>query len=212
MKILVIEDDQRIARNLKKGLEMHAYVVDLAFDGLEGYDFAVSEEYDLIVLDLMLPKMDGIKVCEKLRAENVTTPVLMLTAKTTVEDRVAGLDTGADDYLGKPFAFNELLARVKALGRRPRANLVQKLSVADLTLNPTTYAAERAGVAIQLSKKEFALLEFLMRHPGQVFSKEQLVERVWEFDADVLTNTTQVYISYLRDKIDRAFPARPQLI
>lgn len=212
MKILLVEDDEHIAKNIKKGLENKSHVVDLAFNGEEGYDFAVGEEYDLIILDRLMPKMDGIEVCRKLRSEDNSTPILMLTAKTLVEDRVEGLDIGADDYLGKPFAFEELLARVKALGRRPKTGLVNQLCIDDLSLDLNTYQVERGGQPIVLSKKEFTLLEFFMRHPGKVFTKEQLTEEVWEFDADILPNTVQVYIGYLRNKIDRPFPNRPDLI
>jgi len=212
MKILVVEDDRHIADNIKKGLEIKSHVVDAVYDGEEGYDFAVAEDYDLIILDRMLPGLDGLEICRGLRKEKITTPILMLTAKTMVEDRVDGLDSGADDYLGKPFAFEELLARVKAISRRPKSKLVTELKVADLTLNPETYEVKRSGRNIKLSKKEFALLEFLMRNAGQIFSKEKLIERVWDIDADVLSNTAQVYIGYLRDKIDRPFPAKPSLI
>lgn len=212
MKILIVEDDKHIAKNIIKGLEMKSHVVDVAYDGEEGYDFAAVEDYDLIILDRMLPKMDGLELCQQLRDENITTPILMLTAKTMVEDRVEGLDSGADDYLCKPFAFEELLARIKALGRRPKDNLVSILKTGDLTLDTVTYEVKRAGKKIQLSKKEFALLEFFMRHPGKVFSKEQITERVWEFESDVLPNTAQVYIGYLRNKIDRPFPNKSPLI
>ncbi|NMC35571.1 response regulator transcription factor [Candidatus Beckwithbacteria bacterium] len=212
MKLLVIEDEQRIATYIKKGLEMKSYVVDVAYDGEEGYDFAIGEAYDLIILDRMLPKMDGLTLCKKLRAEKIHTPVLMLTAKTEVNDRVEGLDAGADDYLGKPFAFVELLARIRALTRRPKKQDAEVLQAQDLTLNTVSYEVKRGEKTIELSKKEFALLEFLLRNKGQVFDKDKLVEQVWSYDSDVLANTAQVYIGYLRDKIDKAFPQKPEII
>lgn len=212
MKILVIEDDNHIAKNIKKGLEMKSHIVDVSLDGEEGYDFAQSEDYDVIILDRMLPGMDGMKVCAKLREDGVTTPILMLTAKTTIDDRVDGLNIGADDYLGKPFAFEELLARINALARRPSEKVQTTLQVGDLTLDPSTYEVKRGGTVLDLSKKEYALLEFLMRNKGMVFTKEQLTDRVWEFESDVLPNTAQVYIGYLRNKVDRAFPKKKELI
>ncbi|MFZ5437999.1 MAG: response regulator transcription factor [Patescibacteria group bacterium] len=212
MKILVIEDEQKIAASIKKGLELKANIVDVAHDGLAGLDFALNETYDVIILDRMLPDLDGIQVCQRLRREGNHTPVLLLTAKIELSDRVDGLDAGADDYLGKPFAFVELLARVKALARRPSRLVSTKLSVDNLVLDTKNYEVVRAGEIINLSKKEFALLEFLMKNEGSVFTKEQLTERVWEFASDVLPNTAQVYLGYLRNKIDRAFPTEKQLI
>lgn len=212
MKLLVVEDDHRILANLKKGLELHHHVVDTADDGLKGLDLASSEDYDVIVLDRMLPGMDGVAVCQQLRQQKKVTPILMLTAKTLVNDRVEGLDAGADDYLGKPFAFSELLARIRALGRRPQTEPTQKLHVDSLELDPNTVSVTRNHQPVQLSKTEYSLLEFLMKHPGQVFSADQLVERVWEFESDILPNTVQVYIGYLRQKIDKAFPKEKKLI
>lgn len=212
MKILVIEDEQHIADYLKKGLELKAHVVDLAYNGLEGFDLASNEEYDVIILDRMLPELDGIQVCQKLREEKNMTPILMLTAKTEVTDRVDGLDAGADDYLGKPFAFVELLARIKALARRPKNVIGTKLTEDNLTLDTKNYEVVRAGEIINLSKKEFSLLEFLMRNSRQVLTKEQLTERVWNYESDVLPNTAQVYLGYLRTKIDKNFPKEKQLI
>lgn len=212
MKILVIEDEQRIARYIKKGLELKSHVVDVAYDGQSGYDLASDSSYDIIILDRMLPKIEGIQVCSMLRADQINTPILMLTAKNQLDDRVAGLNAGADDYLGKPFAFVELLARINALARRPKQAVSQTLTIADLSLNPITYSVSRDKKTIHLSKKEFALLEFLMRHQGQVFSPEQLTEQVWNYDSDVLPNTAQVYMGYLRKKIDKAFKNVPPLI
>ena len=205
MKILVVEDEHRIATYIKKGLELKSHVVDLANDGEVGYDLASSEKYDVIILDRMLPKLDGVAVIKQLREENNHVPILLLTAKTQVEDRVEGLEAGADDYLGKPFAFAELLARVRALGRRPKARESAILKVADLTIDTTNFEVSRAKQPINLSKKEFALLEFLARHKGQVLTVDQITQQVWEYDSDVLPNTAQVYIGYLRKKIDQPF-------
>jgi DNA-binding response OmpR family regulator len=212
MKILLVEDEPHIAQNIKKGLEIKSYVVDVVYEGQKGLDFALAEDYDVIILDWMLPGMSGQKIAKELRKAGNSTPILMLTAKTTINSRVQGLDSGADDYLGKPFAFKELLARIRALSRRGQKPVQTDLLVGDLTLEPTNYQVKRAGHEIHLSKQEFALLEFLMRHPGQVFSKEELLEKVWSFDSDILPNTVQVYIGYLRNKIDKPFPKLPALI
>ncbi|MEA2056843.1 MAG: response regulator transcription factor [Patescibacteria group bacterium] len=212
MKILLIEDDHQIAAYIKKGLELKSYVVDVVYDGEQGLDFALAEKYDLIILDRMLPKMDGLQLCQNLRQENNHTPVLMLTARAEVSDKVEGLNVGADDYLTKPFAFIELLARIKALTRRPKNLNTDKLTIDSLTLDTQSFQATRAGEIIKLSSKEFALLDFLMRHKGQPMSAAQLTERVWEYDSDVLPNTAQVYISHLRKKIDSAFPNEKPLI
>ena len=213
MRILVVEDEHKIANSIKKGLEQETYAVDVAYGGEEGFDLASSEEYDIIILDLMLPGLDGLTICKKLRREeNIHTPILILTAKGEVEDKVKGLNSGADDYLPKPFAFSELLARVKALARRPKQVLESSLTVEDLTLNTLSYQVNRSGKNIELSKKEYALLEYLMRHSGKVLSKDQIINNVWDYDADVLPNTVEVYIGYLRNKIDKPFPKSPQLI
>jgi len=203
MRILVVEDEHKIATSLKKGLEQESYAVDLAFTGPDGYDLASSETYDLIILDLMLPEMSGIKICKKLREENNHTPVLMLTAKGQTSDKVEGLNSGADDYLTKPFAFEELLARIKALFRRPKNSTGSTYKVSDLTLNTLTYQVERAGKKIGLSAKEFSLLEYLMRNYNQVVSKDQIIEHVWDYNADVLPNTVEVFIGYLRNKLGK---------
>lgn len=215
MKILLVEDHQHLAKSIKKGLEINKYVVDITFDGLEAYDLASNEKYDLIILDRMLPGMSGIKICQKLRQEKKKVPILMLTAKAEVEDRVEGLECGADDYLIKPFVFKELLARIKALTRRSSANLKEinnQLKVADLVLDLNSFQVSRADKVVKLSQKEFALLDFLVRHKGHTFTAEQLVEKVWPFESDILANTVQVYIGYLRKKIDKAFPKSPPLI
>ncbi|OGG20086.1 DNA-binding response regulator [Candidatus Gottesmanbacteria bacterium RIFCSPHIGHO2_02_FULL_40_13] len=212
MKILVVEDEHKIANSLKKGLEQESYAVDVAFDGQEGYDFAISEEYDLIILDLLLPKMDGVEICLKLRKQQVHTPVLMLTAKGQISDKVNGLDAGADDYLTKPFAFKELLARLRALIRRPKNNTGTTLKIEDLTLNTSNYEVRRGSKLVKLSSKEYALLEYLMRHPEQVLTKKQIIDHIWNYDADVLPNTVEVFIGYLRNKMEKPFPDKSTLI
>ncbi len=205
MKILVIEDEHLIATSLKKGLEQEHYTVDVAFDGIEGYDLASAENYDLILLDLMLPGMDGLSICKKLREDKNNTPILMLTAKSQLEDKVNGLNCGADDYLTKPFAFEELLARIRALSRRPQQSTGKALIVGDLTLDTTSYQVKRANKEIRLSSKEYSLLECLMRHSGQILNKDQLIQYVWSYESDILPNTVEVYIRNLRQKIDKNF-------
>ena len=212
MKILVVEDEQRVAHYIKKGLEMKSYTVDLAYNGVDGYDLATSESYDLIVLDRLLPEMNGLQVCSRLRNNDVHTPILMLTARDEVHERVSGLEAGCDDYLGKPFAFSELLARIKVLTRRPKVLVDEILMVDDLTLNTNTYEVKRGQNIINLSRKEYDLLTFLLRNRGKVLSKDQLIAEVWPYDSEVLSNTAQVYIRYLRDKIDRNFPEKIPLI
>jgi len=212
MRILVVEDEHKIANSIKRGLEQEAYAVDVAFDGEEGYDLASTEEYDAIVLDLMLPKLNGIEVCRKLRADNIHTPILMLTARGETEDKVNGLNSGADDYLAKPFAFEELVARIKALTRRPRETLDSILKVDNLTLNTLTYEVKRNNKNIKLSRREFALLGYLMRHKNAVLTKTQIINNVWSYESNVLPNTVEVYIGYLRSKIDKPFPKLKQLI
>jgi DNA-binding response OmpR family regulator len=212
MKILIVEDEHKIAASIKKGLELENFAVDVAYDGTTGFDLAASESYDVIVLDLMLPEISGMEICKKLRALGNHTPILILTAKGELDDKVSGLNSGADDYLVKPFAFAELLARLKALSRRPKMSVTPVLTVEDLTLNTTTYDVHRDGKALKLSRKEFTLLEYLMRHPNTTLSKNQIIGSVWEYDADVLPNTVEVYIGYLRQKIDKTFKTRPQLI
>ncbi len=212
MKVLIIEDEHKIASSIKKGLEQETFAVDTAFDGESGYDLASTEEYDVIVLDLMLPKMSGEEICNKLRVENNHTPILMLTAKGGLADRVAGLNSGADDYLPKPFAFAELLARIRALSRRPKNNLGAILKTDDLVLNPQTFEVKRGKSEVNLSRKEFALLEYLLRNAGKILTKDQIINHVWDYDADILPNTVEVYIGYLRNKIDTAFKDKKPLI
>ncbi len=212
MRVLVIEDEHKIASAIKKGLEQESYAVDVAFSGNSGYDLAVSESYDLIILDILLPEMDGIEICTKLRAESIHTPILMLTAKGQLKDKVTGLNAGADDYLVKPFAFEELLARIKALTRRPKEILGSTLIFDDLTLDTLKYEVKRGGRIVQLSSREYAILEYLLRHANRIVTKDQIIGNVWNYDADVLPNTVEVYIGYLRNKIDKAFPKSLPLI
>lgn len=202
MRVLVVDDEKKIADSIKRGLEQERFIVDVAYDGEKGYDLASTENYDVIILDVMMPLMDGFTLCKKLREEGIHTAVLMLTAKGEVEDRVEGLNTGADDYLPKPFAFEELVARVKALTRRPKETVPTKLVAGDLELDTNTYEVKRGEKPIELSRKEFALLEFLLRHKDKVISKDQIIQNVWDYEADVLPNTVEVYIKYLRKKID----------
>jgi len=208
MRFLVVEDEHKIANSIKKGLEQESYAVDVAYDGVEGFDLASSEEYAVIILDLMLPGMDGLTICQKLREQKNHTPILILTAKGALDEKVQGLNLGADDYLVKPFAFAELLARVRALSRRPKETQSNTLSFADLSLDIQTFEVFRNKQPIQLSKKEFALLEFLLRHSGTIVTKDQIINNVWNYESDVLPNTVEVYIGYLRDKIDRPFKAK----
>lgn len=210
MRVLVVEDEPRIAAFLRQGLTEEGYAVDLAEDGEQAVEFALSAPYDAIVLDILLPKKDGFDVCADLRRRGIRTPILMLTARGAVDDRVRGLDTGADDYLMKPFAFPELLARLRALLRRPPASLPTRLQVGDLVLDPVTRRVERAGRSIELTHREFSLLELFMRHPGQVLSRTQIAEHVWNFNFYHQSNVVDVYVRYLRQKIDQAF--QPRLI
>ncbi len=212
MRILVIEDEHRIANTIKKGLEQERYAVDVSYTGTDGYDLASSEEYDVIILDLMLPEMDGLTICRELRAKKIHTPILMLTAKGQLEDKVAGLDAGADDYLTKPFSFEELIARIRALSRRPKSAIDTVLTIGDLKLDPQQYSVERENTSIQLSNKEFSLLEYLMRHPQKILTKKQIISHVWDYEADVLPNTVEVYIRNLRNKIDVPFRNSKPLI
>lgn len=212
MKILIIEDEHKIANLIKQGLEQDHFIADIAYDGVSGYDLASSESYDLIILDRLLPGMDGLSICKKLREKGNHVPVLMLTAKGQIEDRVEGLNSGADDYLTKPFAFEELLARVKAIARRPKGSILKTFRVEDLVLDTETYKAKRAGKEINLSSKEFALLEYLIRHQNKTLKKDQIIDHVWSYDSNILPNTLEVFIGYLRKKIDRPFKDKKPLI
>lgn len=212
MRILVIEDEHKIAQAIKKGLEQESYSADLAFDGAEGFDMATSEDYDAILLDLMLPGMNGIEVCRRIRSQKIHTPILILTAKNELEDKVLGLNTGADDYLTKPFAFDELLARLKALLRRPQHTLNTILFCNNLTLDTVSHTVLRGDFNINLSKREYALLEYLLRNKGKTVTKQQIISHVWDYDADIVFNTVEQYITYLRNKIDKPFPDEKNLI
>jgi DNA-binding response OmpR family regulator len=210
--VLLIEDEHKIANSIKKGLEQKSFAVDVSYDGTSGYDYASSEEYDAIILDRLLPGLNGIEICKKLRDNNIHTPILMLTALGEVHERVEGLNSGADDYLPKPFAFTELLARLRALTRRPHSSLTSQLKVDDLTLDSVTFDVKRDGVPISLSNKEFSLLEYLIRHKGTIIKKEQIINHVWNYDSNVLPNSVEVYITHLRNKIDKPFKNKRALI
>jgi DNA-binding response OmpR family regulator len=206
MYILYVEDDDRVGRAVGRGLTDAGHRVDLAGDGPGGLERSATGAYDLIVLDVLLPGMDGLAICRELRRQGVTTPVLMLTARDAIGDRVRGLDAGADDYLVKPFALAELLARIRALGRRGDGRLGgEVLTVGDLQLDLEQRQATRADRRIELTAKEFQLLEYLMRHAGRLLTKDQILQHVWGYDAEVSSNVTEIYIHYLRDKIDRGF-------
>ncbi len=212
MRVLVVEDEHKIANSIKKGLEQESYAVDVAYVGNEGFDLASTEEYDIMILDILLPGMNGIEICKKLRDLQIHTPIIMLTAKGQIEDKVTGLDAGADDYLTKPFAFEELVARIRALSRRPKNTQGSILIVNDLSLDTITFEVKRDKRLINLSSKEYSLLQYLMRHPNRVMTKDQIINHVWDYDADVLPNTVEVYIGYLRNKIDKPFKNKPPLI
>jgi DNA-binding response OmpR family regulator len=206
MRVLVVEDEHKIARALKKALEQETYAVDVAYDGDEGYAMATTEPYDVAIIDRMLPgQHDGLSIIKAMREAKIHTPVLLLTALGSVNDRTTGLDSGADDYLVKPFALEELLARVRALLRRPAEQHATVLTAGDLSLNTVTFEVKRGDTPIQLTGKEFALLEFLMRNQNRPLPKSTIISHVWDYDADVLPNTVEVYIKYIRNKIDQPF-------
>jgi DNA-binding response OmpR family regulator len=205
MKILVVEDEKKVASFLKKGLEQEYYTVDLAFDGRTGLDRSLTEEYDMIILDIMLPIMDGISLLKEIRNSKIETPVLMLTAKGATEDKVEGLDSGADDYLAKPFAFDEFLARVRALIRRKDKIKNYMLTAADLALDTQTHKVRRGDSEISLTPKEYSILEYLLRNKNHVVSRMKLTEHVYEYQFDPDTNVIDVYINKLRNKIDKDF-------
>lgn len=202
MRILVVEDERKVASFLQRGLEAEGYSVEVATDGDSGLARALSEPFDLLLLDVMLPGRDGMAVLRELRRESRTVPVLLLTARSATEDKVAGLDLGADDYLTKPFDFTELLARVRALLRRGTPGTPLVLTLADLTLDPATRRVTRAGQAIELTPREFALLEFFLRNPGRVLSRAVIAQHVWGISFDTFTNVIDVYVNYVRRKID----------
>jgi DNA-binding response OmpR family regulator len=202
MRILVVEDEHKLASVLKRGLEEHGYAVDLAYDGDDGLAMTTAAPYDLIVLDVMLPGLDGLSLCNQLRAQKMHMPVLMLTARDAVDDRVAGLDSGADDYLTKPFAFRELLARIRALLRRDGLSARDPmLKVADLQIDTVSHEVRRSGKLIDLTSKEYAILEYFARNPNRVLTRTQIAEHVWDFDFVSMSNVIDVYIGYLRRKL-----------
>ena len=204
MRVLVIEDEHKIANALRRALQQEKYAVDVCYDGDNGYAMATTEPYDVMIIDRMLPgEYDGLAIVRELRSLNIHTPVLLLTALGTVRDKTTGLDTGADDYLVKPFALEELLARVRALIRRPQDQQPNTLTAGDLSIDTTTFEVRRGSVVISLTQKEYALLEYLMRNQNRPLTKEMIISHVWDYDADILPNTVEVYIKYLRNKIDK---------
>ncbi|HQV12162.1 MAG TPA: response regulator transcription factor [Nitrospira sp.] len=203
MRVLVVEDETKVGSFIKRALEEESYAVDLCEDGAQGLDLALTGSYDLIMIDLMLPGLPGMEVLTRLRKEKIQTPVLILTAQSKVDQRVKGLDAGADDYLTKPFAIDELLARVRALLRRGTAEASGTLQIDDLILNPATREVTRGGQRIDLTVKEYALLEYFMRHAGRVLTRPMISDHVWNQDFDTFTNVIDVYVNYLRNKIDR---------
>ena len=205
MRVLVVEDEVKMAGLLKRGLEEEGYAVDMSGTGQDALWLASENPYDAVVLDVMLPDFDGFEVCRRLRAAGRWSPVLMLTARDAVPDRVSGLDAGADDYLTKPFSFAELLARLRALVRRGATERPPFLAVGNLTLDPATRRVTRTGIPVELTAKEFALLEYFMRHRGEVLSRTRLIEHVWDFAYEGDSNVVDVYVRYLREKVDRPF-------
>lgn len=205
MRILVVEDEKKVASFIKKGLEEEHYAVDIAYDGEKGLALAQINEYDLILLDIMLPRLDGMEVLRQIRRNGSNMPILMLTAKDSVEDIVSGLDGGSDDYLTKPFSFAELLARVRALLRRKAREKTDILTVGDLSLSTSTHRVKRGGREIELTPKEYALLEYFMRNPNRILTRTLITEHVWDYHFDPETNVIDVYVNYLRKKIDQGF-------
>ena len=206
MRILVVEDEHKIAGAIKRGLEQEHYAVDVAFDADSGLSMALTEEYDVLILDRMLPGLiEGVDIAKEVRANGIHTPILLLTAKDSVGDRVTGLNAGADDYLIKPFAFEDLIARIHALLRRPYEALPSFLKIDNLEMNLSTGIVRRMGKVVQLSAKEYALLEYLLRNQNMVLSKQQIISHVWDYDADILPNTVEVFVGYLRNKLERPF-------
>lgn len=209
MRILIIEDEHKIAHAIKKALTHESFAVDVSYDGDDGYAMLSTEPYDIAIVDWMIPgSKNGLEIVKSVRAEKIHTPILLLSAKSTVEDRTTGLDAGADDYLTKPFALAELIARVRALMRRPSEVQPTVLTAGDLSLNTITYEVKRAGKTIDLTGKEFALLEFLMRNQGRPHSKESIISHVWDYNSDILPNTVEVYMKYLRQKVDDPFDTK----
>ncbi len=210
MRILLIEDEVKTIQSLRQGLEEHHWSVDIAYDGDTGRRLANQNEYDVLVSDIIIPGINGLELCRQLRRDGVKAPILLLSALSETDDKVTGLEAGADDYLTKPFEFREFMARIKALARRPAAVLQtdQGMRLADLELNPETKMVRRAGKIINLTPREFALLECFMRHPGKVLSKTEIAEKVWDVDFDTGTNVVEVYVNYLRNKLDKGYSQR----
>jgi heavy metal response regulator len=208
VRILIVEDEKKVAGFIKKGLEEETYAVDVAYDGEEGFHLAAMNQYDMIILDWMLPKMDGLEVLTQLRDKKVSTPILLLTAKDAVDDKVTGLNKGADDYLTKPFAFSELLARIRSLLRRGQAETQTELKVGDLILDMVSHKVSREGEEIELTGKEYSLLEYFMRNEGKVLTRTMIAEHVWDYNFDTFTNVIDVYVNHLRKKIDKKYPAK----
>jgi heavy metal response regulator len=202
MKVLIVEDEKKIASFIKRGLSEEGYSVDIAYDGLEGLDKAMSSVYDIVIIDIMLPKMDGIELCSYLRKKGFNNPILILTARDRVEDKVKGLDSGANDYLTKPFAFEELLARLRALTRKSNNQAKTNIKIADLEIDLISHKVKRGGKEIPLTVKEFALLEFLAYRAGSIVTRNMISEHVWDINFDTGTNVIDVYVNYLRKKID----------
>jgi DNA-binding response OmpR family regulator len=205
LRILLVEDNRQLSDSLMRSLNDEGYAVDAAYDGEEGEGWALSYDYDAIILDIMLPKKDGLDVCRALRRKRIQSPIIMLTARDTVDDRVDGLDSGADDYLVKPFALNELLARLRALLRRDSDDKSPELRVGDLSLNPATHVVERCGKSVILTAKEFALLEYFMRNRGRVITRDMAQDHIWSYDFQATSNVVDVYVRRLRRKIDDPF-------
>ncbi len=205
MRVLLVEDDKKVAGFIKKGLTEEQYAVDVFYDGEDGTFWATEHEYDIIILDIMLPRKSGIEVCKELRTKHILAPIIMLTVKDTVEDKIKGLDVGADDYLTKPFSFDELLARIRALLRRSQQYKTPTLSIADLEFDPASRKVTRAGQEMILTGKEYALLEYLLRNKGRVLSETRIAAHVWDLEHDPGTNVVNVYIHHLRNKIDKGF-------
>lgn len=206
MRILVIEDERKLAALIRRGLVEQSYIVDIAYDGVDGQLKASENDYDLIVLDIIIPKQDGWVTCKKIREDGISTPILILTALGEIDEKVRGLDSGADDYLIKPFAFAEFLARVRALLRRRQAASDPVLKVNDLILDPAKHTVQRDGKIVNMTAKEFALLEYLMRNQGRVMTRTQISEHVWDIDFSSASNVVDVFIKSLRQKIDKGFP------
>jgi DNA-binding response OmpR family regulator len=202
MRILLVEDEAKLAHAVKRALELQKYAVDVANTGTDGLDLAVGEKFDLMILDVMLPGINGLEICKRVREASIHTPILMLTAKGQVTDKVMGLDVGADDYMVKPFSFEELFARIRALVRRPARANDPILKIKDVTLDPITFKVKRGSKIINLSTKEYSLLEYLLRNKNTVLTREQIVSHVWDYEADVLPSTVEVHMKHLRDKID----------